>query len=108
MQWFIIAVGLGGAVLLLCNTLSLQRRRAAALGPSPWAWVVVASRLFLVLPFLALALSGGRWPGLALLGLWFALAALFMLAADLGDRLHLLRLFKAGRPPSGLDRGRDS
>jgi hypothetical protein len=100
MAWFVMAIGLGGAMLLLHNTLSLQRRRAAAFGPSPWAGVIVASRLFLVLPFLALAVSGGRWPGLTLLGLWFALAALFMLLADAGDRLHLLRRLKAGRFPA--------
>ncbi len=108
MQWLIIVVGLGGAVLLFYNTLSLERRRAAALGPNPWGRVVVLSRLVLALPFLALAVSGGRWPGFTLLGIWFAVSALFMWTADLGDRLHLLRTLQGVRQCSRLDRGRDS
>ncbi|MGE5554113.1 MAG: hypothetical protein ACM3XZ_09385 [Betaproteobacteria bacterium] len=108
MRGLVIMVGLGGAVLFLYNTWSLQRQRVAALGPSPWEWPVLASRLFLVVPFLALALSGGRWPGYTLLGIWFALAALFILGADLGDRLHLLRAIKRRQQAGQLDQERCS
>lgn len=96
-RWLILLIGLLGVGLLLFNTVAAVRRRANLVGPSPWTWLVILSRVLLVLPFAVLAATAGRWPRLPLLTAWFGSCALLILAADLADRLVLLRRLKAGQ-----------
>ncbi|MDI6869742.1 MAG: hypothetical protein QME79_00040 [Bacillota bacterium] len=103
MRWLILLVSVAGVLLVIYSTVAVQRQRTAAAGPSPWRWAVILSRLFLLPPFVALAASGGQWPGVPLLAAWFALTALFMLSADVADRFHLLRTLKARQKPPRLD-----
>lgn len=103
MAWPVLAFGLIAAGLVLFNTVTLQRRRGEAAGWTPWAWMVILSRLCLVLPFLALVLTAGRWPGYTLLTWWFGLSALFMLVADTGDRVIAARAIRNRQNPPSLD-----
>lgn len=95
LRWLVLGVGLLGAGLILYNTVSVQRQLAATVGPSRWGTAVILSRAFLVLPFLILAATGGRWPGIALLTAGLALGALLMLGTDLGHRLWIQRILRA-------------
>lgn len=103
MRMLVLGVGLAATALLVYNTVALQRRRAQTGVLTAWSWAVVGSRVFLTLPFLALAVSAGRWPGSRTLAWWFGLSAVFMLVADTGDRLAVLRKLRTARRPADLD-----
>lgn len=103
MPWVIPAIGLAVAGLMLSNSVILQRRRGEFAGWTPWASAVILSRVFLLLPFLALLVTFGQWPGFAFLTWWFALAAVFMLVADTGDRMTVAKAVRARRNPPRLD-----
>lgn len=99
MQWLVILAGCAGAGLILFNAVSLQHRRADLIGPNPWAWAIISSRVILVLPFLALAVTRGRWPGALLLAIWFAVSGIAMLVADTLDRFALLKRIRSRQSP---------